>query len=74
MGDFMFKNKLQYMMSNNPEETLSEKGSNRRKKIRPFILTLLKLGNKLKLVVEKNEYKKIVDRPVIYVACHGFKG
>lgn len=69
----MFKNKLQYMMSNNPDETLSEKGSNRRKKIRPFILTLLKLGNKLKLVVEKNEYEKIVDRPVIYVACHGFK-
>lgn len=69
----MFKKKLQYMMSNNPEETLSEKGSNRRKKIRPFILTLLKVSNKLKLVVEKNEYKKIVDRPIIYVACHGFK-
>lgn len=68
----MFKNKLQYMMSNNPADTISEKGSNIRKKIRPYFLTILKLGNKLKLVVEKNEYKK-VERPIIYVASHGFK-
>lgn len=68
----MLKNKLQYMMSNNPEETLSDKGSKRRKKIRPFFLTILKFSNKLKLIVEKNEFKKI-NRPIIYVASHGFK-
>lgn len=68
----MFKNKLQYMMSNNPDETISKKGSNIRKKIRPYFVTILKLGNKLKLVVEKNEFKKI-ERPIIYVASHGFK-
>lgn len=68
----MFKNKLQYMMSNNPDETITEIGSKIRKKIRPYFLTFLKLGNKLKLVVEKNEYKKI-EKPIIYVASHGFK-
>lgn len=68
----MFEDKLQYMMSNDPSETISQKGSNVRKKIRPLFINVLKLGNKLKLIVEKNEYKKI-GRPVIYVASHGFK-
>lgn len=68
----MFEKNLKYMMSNNAEETLSERGSNIRKKIRPLFLKFLKLGNKLKLVIEKNEFQK-TDRPVIYVASHGFK-
>ena len=66
-----FKN-LEYMLSNDVNETISKKGSDIRKKIRPAFINFLKLGNKLKLVIEKNEYKKI-DRPVIYVACHAFK-
>ena len=63
---------LKHMMSNNPSDTISQKSSNVRKKIRPFFLSILKLGNKLKLVVEKNEAKNLKG-PIIYVACHGFK-
>lgn len=68
----MNNNKLKYMMSNDPNDTISQKSSNVRKKIRPFFLTILKLGNKLKLIVEKNEAQNIKG-PVIYVASHGFK-
>ena len=68
----MLNSKLRYMMSNNPNETISVKGSTIRRKIRPFLLKLLALGNKLKLVVDKNNFKKI-NRPIIYVASHGFK-
>lgn len=63
---------LQHMMSNNPLDTISQKSSDIRKKIRPFFLSILKVGNKLKLIVEKNEAKNIKG-PIIYVACHGFK-
>ena len=68
----MYFKKLEYMMSNDSNKTISQKGSDIRKKIRPTFINFLKLGNKLKLVIEKNEYKK-VDRPVIYVASHAFK-
>lgn len=69
----MLKNKLQYLMSDNPEETISQKGSDIRKKIRPLFMKVLKLGNKLDLIVEKNDFIKTSDRPIIYVASHGFK-
>lgn len=68
----MYHKKLEYMLSDNVDVTISKKGSDIRKKIRPMFINFLKLGNKLKLVVEKNEYKKI-DRPIIYAACHAFK-
>lgn len=68
----MNNSRLKYMMNNDPKYTISQKGSNIRKKIRPFFRTILKLGNKLKLEIEKNEAKNI-SGPVIYVACHGFK-
>ena len=68
----MFKKELQYMMSNDPNETLSEKGDKIRRKIRPYFYNVLKLGNKLKLITDKKEIIK-TDRPIIYVASHGFK-
>ena len=68
----MNNNFLKYMMSNDPNETISQKGSDVRKKIRPVFLSALKLGNKLDLEVEKNEAKDL-EGPAIYLACHGFK-
>lgn len=68
----MINSKLQYMMSNNPEKTLTEKSDKIRKKIRPYFYNFLKLGNKLKLITDKKEIVK-TERPIIYVASHGFK-
>lgn len=68
----MYHKKLEYMLSNDPGATISANGSDIRKKVRPLFINFLKLGNKLKLVIEKNEFKSC-DRPVIYVACHAFK-
>ena len=68
----MLKKALNYMLDNDPEKTISQKGSNIRKKIRPAFVKLLAMSNKLKLQVES---KSVVntDRPIIYVASHAFK-
>lgn len=68
----MINRPLKYMLNNNPSVTLSQRGSDNRKKIRPIFLKLLKMGNKLKLNVEKKEDVK-KDRPIIYVCSHAFK-
>ena len=69
----MLNKKLEYMLSNDPNVTLSERGTKIRKIIRPAFIQVLKLGNKLKLTVEKNEFVKKDNRPIIYVVSHGFK-
>lgn len=70
----MLNKKLGYLLSNDPLDTVSKKGVEIRKKIRPLLLFLLKLSNKQKLTVEKcyfnADYEK---RPVVYVCSHGFK-
>lgn len=68
----MLNSKLQYMLENDADKTISLKSSDVRKKIRPMFFNVLKLGNKLDLIIEKREFVK-TDRPVIYVASHGFK-
>lgn len=68
----MLNSRLQYMLENDADKTISLKSSDVRKKIRPMFFNVLKLGNKLDLVIEKREFAKS-DRPVIYVASHGFK-
>lgn len=63
-----------YMLEDDAEKTISQKGSNVRKKIRPLFRQVLKLGNKLELIQEKKEFdRNSTDRPVIYVCSHGFK-
>ena len=70
----MYWKKLEYMLDNDADKTLTKKESDIRKKIRPTFINLLKLGNKLKLTIEKKEFQpQSQDRPIIYVACHGFK-
>lgn len=70
----MLNKKLGYMLSNNPENTISVKSSDIRKKIRPILLPILSLSNKLNLTIVKNEFEqKNNNRPIIYLASHGFK-
>ena len=68
----MNNNFLKYMLDNNPDNTISKEGIKRRNKLRPILLKILKLSNKLDLIVEKNEFKGS-DRPIIYIASHAFK-
>ena len=63
---------LKYMSDNNPENTISKNGVMVRNKIRPLLWKMLALSNKLKLEIEKKEFKG-TDRPVIYIASHSFK-
>ena len=69
----MLNKNLKYMLSNDPNVTLSLRGTKIRKIIRPAFIQVLKLGNKLKLTIEKNEFVKKDNRPIIYVVSHGFK-
>ncbi len=72
----MYWRPLEYMMDNDPDKTLTKTASAIRKKYRSLFIKVLGLSNKLKLTVEKdtlNREKLPKDRPVIYVACHGFK-
>ena len=70
----MFPNtKFKYLLNNDPNITLSKKGSNVRRKIRPLFIKLLKLSSKLQLTIEKNEFVRDGDKPVIFIASHGFK-
>ncbi len=68
----MLKKTLNYMLDNDPDKTISQKGSNVRKKIRPAFVKLLALSNKLKLQIERKSTVD-TDRPIIYVASHAFK-
>lgn len=63
---------LKYMSDNNPENTISKNGVMVRNKIRPLLWKMLALSNKLKLEIEKKEFKG-TNRPVIYIASHSFK-
>lgn len=63
---------LKYMLSNEPTKTLSINGYKIRTFIKPFVYNILKMSNKLKLVVDKKEFHGN-SRPIIYVASHGFK-
>lgn len=68
----MNNNSLKYMLDNDPNKTLSVNGYKIRTFIKPVIYNILKMSNKLKLVVDKKEdFDK--SRPIIYVASHGFK-
>ena len=68
----MNNKKLSYMIKNDPEKTLSLKEFKIRNYIRPTIHKILKLSNKLNLIVDKKEFTGS-ERKVIYVASHGFK-
>lgn len=68
----MNNNFLKYMLDNNPDSTVSEKSIERRNRMRPLLLKILALSNKLDLVIEKNEFKGS-NMPVIYLASHAFK-
>lgn len=68
----MIKKRLEYMLNYDKDVTLTEKGVINRNKIRPLIYKILKMSNKLKLIIEKNEFNKS-DRLVIYIASHAFK-
>lgn len=63
---------LKYMSDNNPENTISKNGVMVRNKIRPLLWKVLALNSKLKLEIEKKEFKGS-DRPIIYTASHSFK-
>lgn len=70
----MLNSGLKYMLNDDPSKTMSKKGIERRKKIRPLLLFLLKLSNKQKLTVEKVEFDESKEtRPIVYVCSHGFK-
>ena len=70
----MLNSGLKYMLNDDPSKTISKQGIERRKKIRPLLLFLLKLSNKQKLTVEKNEFDESKEtRPIVYVCSHGFK-
>lgn len=68
----MNNNFLKYLMKNDPEEVISQKGIKRRRKSKPIFYKLLEVMNPLDLVIERDLYTP-GDKPVIYVASHGFK-
>lgn len=70
----MLNSGLKYMLNDDPSKTMSEKGEKIRRKIRPLLITLLKMTNKQKLTIEKIEFDESKEtRPIVYVCSHGFK-
>lgn len=70
----MYWRRLKYLLSYDPDVSMSKRGSKVRKTIRPAITGILSLANPLKLIIDKKEYKKNESqRPIIYVCSHGFK-
>lgn len=68
----MYNKKLEYLLSNNPDEVLSSKGVKIRKAINPLFRRLVSLTTKNKLHIER---KAIIpkDRPIIFAPTHGFR-
>ncbi len=63
---------FRYLMSNDPEKVISQKGIKNRKIINPIFNLMLKLLNPYKRHIErKAELPK--DKPTIFVASHGFR-
>ncbi len=67
-----YNKRLEYLLSNNPEEVLSIPGVKIRKLFNPLFRTLLPLTTKNKLIVErKARFPK--KKKIIFVGTHGFR-
>ena len=63
---------LKYLLANNPEKVISEKGVKFRKKTRPIVKLFLPLFNPYKLfVLKRTPLPK--NRSIVYAPSHGFK-
>lgn len=63
---------LEYLLDNDPEIVVNEKGIKNRKVISPLFNAMLKILNPYKLEVER-KYELPNDEPTIFVASHGFR-
>lgn len=85
-GDQKYYNdSLTYLLGNNPEDVISKKGIERRKKIHSLVLRALPLTSKNKFeildnsIIDEKDFKIVSDsdipkdRKVVYVCNHGFK-
>lgn len=70
---YKYNKKLEYLMSNNPNDVISKKAIILRKLFHPiYIRTIPFLSTNSKLVVVRRE-KIPKDRPIIFVSTHGFR-
>jgi hypothetical protein len=68
----MYNKNLEYLMSYNVDEVMSQKSVLRRKKLYPLLRRVMILTNPYKLhIIRKSELPK--DRPLIFTPNHGFK-
>ena len=68
----MYNGFMKYLLSNDPDKTVSEKGMKLRKLINPAFKSLIPLSIRQKIKVQSRA-KMPDDRPIIFASTHGFR-
>ena len=67
-----YNKKLEYLLSDNPEEVISQTGLEIRKMINPIFRNVVQLTTKNTFHIERDsDFPK--DRPIIFASTHGFR-